>query len=218
MFQFIINLLYAPEEPESADLPPPRVPKVLAGGDKLSRRLDSYHASLDAKEKAMLDEILPELLRIGSNSRPPRDWQPFLRLTHRHRHERPLQHLSAEWWNILMSVLTAALAESPVYHKPARKRSGGGIDVRSLPVARGIIWLHLHLNHTNAPQLGLPLMAKCMENYPHQTRVYEEIALCTAYFLKGQPYFKGWRRRIPLEYPALMQGRLLRVFSDGKTK
>jgi hypothetical protein len=184
------------------DKEPRPLPQQLKTCDYFGRRLQEFNQGLMEPEASVARVMLPQLIRMGCRTRPPREAKFFLKPSQQlatHSHELPL--LSTQWWRLVEACVGP--------HNPDRQlQSQCLISKANLPVTRGIIWFHIHLFGPATVPGMLEFMTRCLSQYPHCPKVSVELAKSVANMLVTQDYFHSWEREIHYHYPQLLQGQI----------
>lgn len=117
--------------PQAKELPPP--PTRIAMGDGFGEAIAKCHRSMNQAQRQMIKEVLPLVLRIGSCSKPPKDWRPFWRSTRFSPTDANLRALVRLWFSV------ASLYAMPQENGQWQFSSPSHAN---LPAIRGMCWLY----------------------------------------------------------------------------
>ena len=199
----LLNWLWGRQEDDVHEEPTSYLDHDLCRCDRFGKALGQYLSELTPDQQAIAQRLIPALLELGKGSHPPSDLTRFLKMTYWARYQQYHRFLINEWWQILQN---CAQLHNSSWHQSADDCCP--INRHNLPVARAIIWLHIHLKKSDSVASLLPFMANCLQQYPHCSEIAEQLAMSAANSLVRQPFYRFHQYNIAMKYPILSRGRM----------
>jgi len=190
MLKFVIQLFNPKKQEKEARQPRPLRLK-LSTNDSFGRALQQYNDSLSDSEKAEAKKLFHQLMRIGSDSEPPKNWRLVFRRQKIHIQQSGLHEYMINWWSILQ-----------------KQQAECKITPANIPIARGIIWLYIHFQKEQSVTEILQFTALCQSHNKSSFLVNSKLANAAIDLLLNEHYFKLKERDIWYYYPNLLEGRI----------
>ena len=204
MLKFIVSL-FEPADEEFPILEPRPLRLKLKTCDPFGSTLEKYNKNLPAQKRPVAHKLLIELMRIGSASRPPKDWNWLNKFVTASFSYHDLYDLNAYWWAILQKQIQSPTSD---YRLEQKLQPMCKIARANIPAARGIMWLNIYLLKSDCVSSVLNFVSACQRNYPSCPETSIKLALAGIDMLVHEPYFRSWQREIAYKYPNLLRGRV----------
>jgi hypothetical protein len=119
------------EKQTPLELPSP--PTQIDPHDDFGQILVDCHRTLSVDQQRIVKELLPLVLRIGSCSKPPKDWRPFWRATRFSPSDLPFRSVVRLWYSI---------ASNYALQQPDGSWQFSSPGYTNLSAVRGMCWLY----------------------------------------------------------------------------
>lgn len=119
------------KEKVAKELPAP--PQRIDTTDAFGQYIQACHGNMSKEQQAVVREILPLLMRIGSCSKPPKDWRSFWRVTRFSASHTHLRSVVRIWYSI---------AGHYALHMPDGSWQFASPGYTNLSAVRGMCWLY----------------------------------------------------------------------------
>lgn len=204
MLKFIVSL-FEPIEEELKVLEPRPLRLKLKTNDPFGSTLENYNQNLPTPKRHVANKLLIELMKVGSTSRPVKDWAWLRSFITTSFSIQNLYDLNAHWWSILQQ---QAQSPSATYRLEPAFQPKTKLAKANISAARGILWLNIYLLKAKSVPNVLRFVSACQDNHLNCAETSMKLALAGIDMLAQKPYFRSWRREITYSYPNLLRGRI----------
>lgn len=132
IYQFVVQYFggYKKEKPLKKL---PEIPQRIDTTDAFGQYIQACHRNMTREQQAVVKEILPLIMRIGSCSKPPSDWRSFWRATRFSPTHTQLRTVVRIWHSIA--------GHYALYH-PETGWQFASPGYTNLSAVRGMCWLY----------------------------------------------------------------------------